>query len=419
VFSVFYLSLDLINKLRHTVPIIEISLVICGYQWIVGPFLLYLNINNNSYYTSALFVLGEAKYMQLTVLPYLAFILGLMYKKTNLVIEKETIVRYFSIKRHVQLLIVMFFVCVLCYMMQSSVFQGIAYILNTLGNCMIVFSIILLYTSTKFKWIYLIIALCLSFLHALQATVYASFIQHLLIVFIFIPNVLSLSRKKIIIITIAGVVVVSFLQEIKIASRLISEIGKFEISDLGKAIDIMKNSGSDETMLQRSSSGTTNAMIFVYVPQYTPHTYGKTMIEDLSYALVPSLFMTDKLISTNANYMKYTGNYVDDSTSVGVNPLGLSYAEFGAIGSIIFMFIYGFLIKLCFLWIEKRSRTNIFFIFLSVIILGGIIKGESEVAGVVNGVLKNIIIVWLLNLLLIKIFNKSPLYNNSLRNPVA
>lgn len=392
--AVMFIGGRLLNELGKSIPILELILVISGLQWIVGPFIIYR--------TQPEFMLvSEDDYMLITVIAYICFIVGcLVLRKKKAILDKEKIQFLMAKYKAVRVMKGIYWIGVFVFILSLFFSSSLNQIFNIIYSFAFLASILLMYTKEKKRNMYVIIIFALVFLKGVYFAVFAEFISQSFLLLIFIPNVYSLSKKQIFIFMGAGMLFLSIINTAKVVYRQQVWSGRgnevnfelfFEVlfsSDNSSADD------SDNSFFTRISSGMINAMIFNHVPSKISHTEGTVLYEDFVSAIVPRVLYPDKKdIDNRKNFMLYTGNYLDETTSVGVNALGIGYAEFGVFGCYVFMLVYGMFLCLIFNFFVSSSKKNVFYTFSILIAFLNVAKSETEFVGGVNGLLKSTLLI--------------------------
>jgi len=139
----------------------------------------------------------------------------------------------------------------------------------------------------------------------------------------------------------------------------------------------------------RINQGWIIATIMSYVPDSEPHAQGETIVTAVRSALIPRFLDPDKAgAGGRENFMRFTGLFLLENTSMGISPLGEAYANFGVKGGIVAILVYGLLfglaVRLCFRFSLKHPH----FIFWIPLIFYQAIKAETELLTVLNQLTK-------------------------------
>ncbi len=125
------------------------------------------------------------------------------------------------------------------------------------------------------------------------------------------------------------------------------------------------------------------------VPLEEPFCDGETLKDAFVSALVPRLLLPDKAeAGGRANFRRFTGLQIADSTSMGISPLGEAYANYGELGGTIVMVAYGAVFSgFFYLALLMVVRKPAFFFWLPMIFYQSI-KAETEFVVVLNQITK-------------------------------
>ncbi|OOV18767.1 hypothetical protein [Flavobacterium sp. LM4] len=390
---VIYIGNKFLDELGNTIPILELILFISGFQWIVGPFILY-RIEPDFMHVS------ENEYMAITVGAYLSFVTGCLFiRNKKAILNKTKIKEIMSRPKIISIIKSIYWVSIVFFIFSFFFKTSLDFIFTTIYSFSFITAIMLLYSPVSNKNVYVIAIYSLLFLKCIYQSVFAEFISQCFLLIIFIPNIYSLSKKKIIILLVLGMIMLSVINTAKTAYRSKVWSDRSREVNISLFFTILFNSeksenDTDNSFLQRISSGSVNSNIFSYVPKYKQHTQGEVLFEDFANALIPRFLYPDKKdIDNRKNYMLYTGRYLEEGTSVGVNALGIGYAEFGVFGSFVFMLLYGLLLSRILIFIINRSKRNILYLFSIIVIFIGATKAETEFVGSLNSLLKTLFFV--------------------------
>lgn len=407
--AVIYIGNKFLNELGTSIPIFELILFVSGFQWIIGPFFLYRTEPNLMY-------VPEQEYMFITVIAYLCFVFGcLFFQKEKAHLDKNRIQTVLSRPKVISILKKIYWIGLFSFIVSLIFDSSLNFIFIILYSFSFIAAIMLLYTPLLNKLFYVIFIYFLLFFKGVYEVIFAEFISQCFLLIIFIPNIYSLSKKKVIVLLSLGILMLSVLNTAKTAYRekmwLDSGARNVEMSFFFKILfnSDATNKASSDSFFYRISSGSVNSDIFNNVPRSIQHTNGEVLLEDFVNAIIPRfLYPEKKDIDTRKNYMLYTGKYLDENTSVGVNALGIGYAEFGILGCFVFMFLYGFFLSNLFNFFVRNSKRNVLYLFYIILVFIGATKAEIEFVGNVNSIIKILIFVLLFIYIISK--NKTNLF---------
>lgn len=178
----------------------------------------------------------------------------------------------------------------------------------------------------------------------------------------------KISNKLKISIIAAGFLFLSVYQSVKLEYRSITWVedvswqGKIALlTDLitfdSFASSFNTDVESNESVIQtvhRLNQGWQTSMVMEHVPEYVDFEYGKALMEDIFSSIMPRFLMPNKrVVNDYERYNYYTGYILNDQTSMSIGVIGDFYINFGINGTLICMFVFGFLIAKIVVWFYK------------------------------------------------------------------
>ena len=400
---VIYFLIKIILDVTNKFPILEIVLFINGVQIILGPIWVYTFLVNDSDHAS---YVSLNEYLLIALPGYIFFSIGCLFH-SKIILDKNEVRKVVSKKRNLFYLKIFYFAGLsglTMVLLMPSVFD---FIFNILGGIAVSISIYFLYSkSIKYKYIYMIMIYSVIVLEGIIHGIFALLIAYSFLLLVFLPNLFSWSKKKILLFLFCGVMGIYTLNTVKYAYR------ELVWSDSKRDFDVMgylnllfttplynkDGNTNDDKFIKRFSLGLVNSQIYKNVPENQPHTNGKELISDFRKNILPRFFFPDKQpLDTRKNYMLYTGFYLPENTSVGINSFGIAYAEFGVLGSYLFMLLFGLLLSFIFnQYVRQYKKTNnvMYLIFIPFIFMP-FFNAETEFVGVINGSIKTILFMFL------------------------
>lgn len=106
----------------------------------------------------------------------------------------------------------------------------------------------------------------------------------------------------------------------------------------------------------RINQGAIITNIMNYIPEKKPFAEGAELIEVMEAAVMPRLLSENKLTAGNREFfMKWSGMIIGRGASMGLSSIGDAYINFGILGGMVFMFVYGLFFNSILLYLHKRS----------------------------------------------------------------
>jgi hypothetical protein len=413
VISVLYVFIIFIRNLGKSLPILELCLLIAGSQWIVGAFIEYRSsFNHFKYYM----YVSENTYMSYVVPAYIIFSLTLLInqkrlRKFKLNIEEGKNYSNFGLR-----------IILLAYILQLSspiIPSQLGFVVYLLVNLKYVGVIILYFSKVKRHNTLIYVLMSLLFLESLISGMFHLLISWLAFFFMFWAYKNKTTIKTNVLVLFCGFILISSIQLVKNDYRSLvwqNYSGNkitlfFDLVSQNLSAGTIKNEDSQSGLNSRLNQGWIISALMHHTPTNQPFANGETILASLYKAIVPRFldqFNTE--IKTRDNFIKYTGLYISETTSMGISVAGESYINFGVFGGIIFMGAWG--IFLSFIWkqLYLKSLKKPFLIFFLPLIFLQVIKAETELSSSLNHLTKTIVFIFIFIWFYNKFF-KIPLQN--------
>jgi hypothetical protein len=136
------------------------------------------------------------------------------------------------------------------------------------------------------------------------------------------------------------------------------------------------------------------------VPEQAPHTYGELWLDAMVRPFMPRLLFPDKsVIHDSDRTRQYTGLMVADhesGTSISIGYMGESYIDFGILGMMVIIFVFGFLLGRIYRWLVNGDQSRgLLGISLASAVLIQTALLESSITKVFGGLTVTLLVVWL------------------------
>ena len=151
-----------------------------------------------------------------------------------------------------------------------------------------------------------------------------------------------------------------------------------------------------ENIAARLNQGWIIARIMNHMPKKLPFVRGET-IETAFYAALLPRFLAPKKARAGgrANFERFTGTPLPETTSMDISLVGEGYANFGLFGGMIFIF----LVSLTYNWVVVKvvalSKTNPTLILWIPLLFFQVMKAETDFATVFNYLTKAVLVTYL------------------------
>lgn len=222
-------------------------------------------------------------------------------------------------------------------------------------------------------------------------------------------------RMKLFIALISALCVATFLNGIKSDYRFI--ISKNKIDDVQK-VKLLGSllwdsiSSANETFFStntgdrivRFNQGWIVARIQKRVPDGEPYASGETIVSAIVASIVPRFLVPEKLGAVSKElFKKYTGHELSQSTSMALGVVGEMYANFGTLGGIFAIFVYGLIVGRLFSFFATKAQTNILWYAWLPFTLLWVVEAEWNLVDIMNHFVKSFMVM----IFLITIYRKS------------
>jgi hypothetical protein len=369
----------------------------------VAPLFIY-NYANNGYYQMAI---PEAEYLDFTLIVVLAFALGLFSIKSNINTKKLSIDSDTASKVGRALVFIGFFSEVAMNFIPDALKSAVNFfvLFKQIGVYALIFS-----NRSSDKYIVGFFSLSIA-----AGSILGGMLIDFIIYAIFFAMFLALKYKitnKFKYLAIGfGFVFLTIYQSIKqnyremVWGKEVSITAKIAILNqlitpetISNAFnkDIVENESLTNTM-HRLSQGWHISKIYKKMPDQLEHEDGKLFLKDVASALLPRFLWPDKsIVNDYLKFRHYTGYPLNKGTAMSVGVIGDFYINFGKVGAVIAMFLFGAFIA----WIKKIflihfvNNNTINLIWLP-FIFSYLIRPGNEFYFVLNHILKSVVILFI------------------------
>ena len=395
---VAFLLIRFVKRLGETVPIMEFMLLLAGLQWILGPMIeYYFPTNHYKYYM----YVPEAEYMGYVVPAFAVFVLGIFgglgaLSKVQIPIAQLKRFKYYGLSIF---LIGVFFDLISAYLPGTLGFFAFL-----VGNFKFAGAIILFFSGdTRLRKIFYL-ALGYLFLRAIQSAMFHDLVLWTVFFYMFWALKYQPTRRQIYLTILLGVFSLSTLQTIKATYRAQVWRGysgnKLELFT-GLVVDAVFTSNNNEETLRgtqnniRLNQGWIISAIMDEIPRRTTFIGGETIGQAISASILPRFLNPNKTrAGGRENFMRFTGLQLGRGTSMGISIIGEAYGNYGILGGIVFMGVWGFFLARFWRWLLKKASKNLVLIAFLPLIYLQVVKAETELVVVLNHLVKASIVVF-------------------------
>ncbi len=405
-----YNVLNVIDEMGEQIPVLELMLTMACLQWILGPFFEYGATTHH--YKYHMYV-DENTYMSFIVPSILVFQLGISIFKFTQDSDLNEIGENVKdlLDEYPQLPYILIFGGLIIPFLSPILPGSLRFVFALLANVKYIGVIYLLFSDSPNRWPIFWGTMALTALASIAAGMFHDLLLWGMLMFTFVARELELSFIKKISIAILGIFLAMTIQSAKTQYReLVWKQGyqgnkallflsiATEQWSTGKII----TPSSDEDMNVRLNQGWIISAVMNNVPENEPFAHGSTITEAISASLLPRfLDPNKKRAGGQENFNRFTGLHISNDTSMGISIAGEGYANYGYLGGIIFMFLWGLFVG--WFWIKLNEFTDLYptLLIWSPILFLQVVKAETEFAVVLNHLIKSSILVfgllWFIN----------------------
>ena len=145
----------------------------------------------------------------------------------------------------------------------------------------------------------------------------------------------------------------------------------------------------------RLNQGWIISAIIDEIPARTPFIEGETIRQAVSASLLPRFLNPNKKrAGGRENFSRFTGLEIGEGTSMGISIVGEAYGNYNVFGGTLFMGIWGLFLGRFWRFLLKAAMQNPLLIAFLPLIFLQVIKAETELAVVLNHLVKSSIVVF-------------------------
>ncbi|MBI9061932.1 MAG: hypothetical protein JEZ14_08070 [Marinilabiliaceae bacterium] len=398
--ALFYF-LRVIDGMGQRIPIVDLMTAMSALQWIVGPYIDY--VNEAHHYKYHMYV-DESTYMSFVVPAILAFRAGTLLFKDHSNLD-DIGQRVSNLLDNYPKLPYVFIVGGLIIPSFSSFLPAsLRFIFYLLANVKYIGVIYLLFSDKPNRWLIFWVTMGFTAVASIAAGMFHDLLLWAMLSFTFVAREMQLSFIKKLSVAIAGIFLAMTIQSVKAEYRNMvwkqGYTGNKTALFLGLATQQWSsgsiiNPSGEEDMNVRLNQGWIISAVMNHVPQKEPFANGNTIWEGVESSLLPRFLAPNKKkAGGQENFRRYTGLSLGDNTSMGISIIGEGYANYGRSGGILFMFLWGLFIG--WFWKKLWDVSNSFptILIWSPILFLQVVKAETEFAVVLNHLTKASMLVF-------------------------
>lgn len=384
-----------ISKLGNTIPVLELMLFMAVSQWILGPMFDYvLDIDHYKYYM----YVSEPSYMNYVVPATLAFIIGVyVIPKNTMVLDKINVKLSSLLQTYGNIPYYLIGIGLVAPYAMLFVPASLRFVFFLLANLKYIGLVYLLFQKGKSgSWMVWVI-MGLTFVSSVQSGMFHDLILWSVLMVTFLAMRFHWGTLKKVAVVFLGFTFAFVVQLVKQDFRqqlpqnrnnAVALFFNMVESEISGSEEVFSAERLDEINV-RLNQGWIISAILNHVPYAEPYAEGETIKAAVMASFLPRIINPSKKeAGGRENFERFTGLTLGVHTSMGTSVVGEAYANFGRVGGVIFMFIWGMVLALFFRWLVNYSYKYPTFILWTPLIFLQVIKAETELVVVLNHLVK-------------------------------
>ena len=374
-------------------------------QWVVGPIMAYNLLAYDELYYMAV---PEEVYMSYIVPFCFCMMLGLYFPLTEerIVNDEDISSLKVYLKSHPWLGYVFIGVGLTAGFASSSLPRSLTFLMFLITNLQYVGMFMVLFGEAKFKWLIFSGVMALATSAAVMQGMFGELVQWFMLSFLIVAIVVKIPMWAKITLISVGLVAISLVQSTKEEYRMATWYAESTKSNSEIYQEIILSRLSDPSSLfgesttqnmgARLNQGWIIARIMEHMPEKLPYVRGETVQTALMAALLPRILAPGKAMAGGrANFERFTGTPLPETTSMDISLAGEGYANFGAAGGCVFILF----VSLFYNWVIVRvisiSKKHPTLILWIPFLFFQVMKAETDFATVFNYLTKAALVCWL------------------------
>lgn len=160
--------------------------------------------------------------------------------------------------------------------------------------------------------------------------------------------------------------------------------------------DKAKSSANFGDSVVRFNQGWIMSRVMSRVPNAEPYANGQTVLSAVVASVVPRVFFPDKEVVGSRNmFAKFAGIQLNEHTQMTIGIAGEMYANFGPLGGVFAVFIYGYLVGWMFNGFARIAYHNPLWWAWVPFVMIAAIESDWNLVDILNYIVKSLIILWL------------------------
>lgn len=399
--TLFYLF-KFFEALGKEVPVLDMLILLALSQWVVGPAIDYLTEATHFKY---FMYVDRDQYFSIVVPAVICFITPVLLLQKKVDIRKLDSTLKSIVDGNPKLPWIILVVGFLSGILSSVAPSALSFFLFLTAQFKYIALLYLFFSSKSYGTPFLILIFGLTVISSIRLGLFHDLILWLGLFLSFVVHRYGWKPRKTIFVLAIGVLFAIVTQSIKSQYREIiaekPELASVQtFSSLAYEQIVMgKMFNSQESVNDlnvRLNQGWIISAIFYNIPNFTDFVGGETIQDAISASLLPRFLNPNKKkAGGQENFRRFTGLMIRGDTSMGSSILGEAYANYGAIGTMIFMFLWGLFLILFYNLVAKLTLAHPSLILWLPLIFLQALKAETELVVVLNHLIKSSIVIFL------------------------
>ncbi len=390
----FGVIIKFVQDLGKRIEVRDLIVFMALLQWIVGPVMAYNILPYDELYYMAV---DEATYMHYVVPACAALIIGLYFPITDeRIIDKQDIDQlkaFLADKNWLGYLIAG--IGLFAGFAGEFLPRSLSFLFFLLSGLQFVGVFIILFTKSKLKWFAFSGVMGMVILQAVRMGMFGELMLWLMFSLLIIAFVLKIPTAGKIAILSVGFILVMLIQSTKeeyrmatwysVSDKSNSEIYKEVIMSRLEDPSVLFETSAMQNIGARLNQGWIIARIMNHMPENHPFVKGQTIESALYAGLLPRVLAPKKAMAGGrANFERFTGTELPETTSMDISLVGEGYANYGVFGGILFLFFVGMFYNVIIIGVIDLSKKYPTLILWLPVLFFQVIKAETDFATVFN-----------------------------------
>lgn len=399
------IALKFVQDLGKRIEIRDIIAFMSVLQWIVGPVMAYNFLPYDELYYMAV---PEDVYMNFVVPVCYAMVVGLYFPLAD-----ERIVDLGDVDRAKAYLMsrpwlgyILAGVGLVAGFVSKYLPQSLTFLMFLVTNLQYVGVYMILFSGSKFRWLIFAGIIGLATSAAVLQGMFGELVQWFMLSFLIIAMAVKIPMWGKVCMIAFGLLLVMLVQATKQEYRLAtwyasstktnSEIYQEIIMQRISSPSGLFNPETSSNMAARLNQGWIIARIMNHMPSRLEFVHGETIETALYASLLPRFLAPSKAkAGGRANFERFTGTPLPETTSMDISLVGEGYANFGYLGGIAFIFLVSLLYNWVVVKVVALSKKYPDLILWIPFLFFQVMKAETDFATVFNYLTKAAVVCFL------------------------